>query len=168
MLSSKIYSLVLLSLFGLARSADDVTTTITTTPYVTATTTVGLQEDIYATEYIYTDDNGKLTTTTVLASTVTNPAVLQEQWQLLQGTTPTTKPSADPSSSDDNSNKPSSSTTATSDNSESSPTGFFTEIKVEVPEGVYSTSTKYTHTVLDDGQTAALELVVLYTAFCEV
>ncbi|KGQ90846.1 hypothetical protein MEQ_01152 [Candida albicans P87] len=161
MLSSKIYSLVLLSLFGLARSADDVTTTITTTPYVTATTTVGLQEDIYATEYIYTDDNGKLTTTTVLASTVTNPAVLQE-------TTPTTKPSADPSSSDDNSNKPSSPTTATSDNSESSPTGFFTEIKVEVPEGVYSTSTKYTHTVLDDGQTAALELVVLYTAFCEV
>ncbi|KAF6069374.1 hypothetical protein FOB64_003027 [Candida albicans] len=160
MLSSKIYSLVLLSLFGLARSADDVTTTITTTPYVTATTTVGLQEDIYATEYIYTDDNGKLTTTTVLASTVTNPAVLQ-------GTTPTTKPSADPSSSDDNSNKPSSSTTATSDNSESSPTGFFTEI-FEVPEGVYSTSTKYTHTVLDDGQTAALELVVLYTAFCEV
>ena len=86
MLSSKIYSLVLLSLFGLARSADDVTTTITTTPYVTATTTVGLQEDIYATEYIYTDDNGKLTTTTVLASTVTT---------VLQETTPT-KPSADP------------------------------------------------------------------------
>ena len=83
MLSSKIYSLVLLSLFGLARSADDVTTTITTTPYVTATTTVGLQEDIYATEYIYTDDNGKLTTTTVLASTVTNPPCYKKPHLLL-------------------------------------------------------------------------------------
>ncbi|CAX45477.1 conserved hypothetical protein [Candida dubliniensis CD36] len=157
MLSSKIYSLVLLSLFGLVRSAD-ITTTVTTTPYVTATTTVGLQEDIYATEYIFTDENGKLTTTTVLASTVTNPAVLSG-----------TKKSSDTTTS---------STTTTNGNDKSSlesslsfsalPTSFSTEIKVEVPQGVYSTSTKHTHTVLDDGQTAALELVVLYTAFCDV
>lgn len=48
----------------------DSTTTVTVTPEVTYTTTVGYIEDIYETVYIYTNSQSHLTTTTVIGSSV--------------------------------------------------------------------------------------------------
>ncbi|ABN65082.1 predicted protein [Scheffersomyces stipitis CBS 6054] len=66
---TKLYSLVLLSLLGLsAVNAADTTTTVEVTPTITATTTVSVVEQIYETEYIYTNGDGVLTTETIIVS----------------------------------------------------------------------------------------------------
>ncbi|EGW32275.1 uncharacterized protein SPAPADRAFT_61362 [Spathaspora passalidarum NRRL Y-27907] len=147
-----ILSLTLLSLFKLATADDyDATTVVTTTPHTTEVTTFVAQEDIYGTVYIYTNDDGQLTTQTVL-NTQTNsydPA-----------TTTTSSSSSSASSSTTASsyslyNDPVSETDTTT----SEPT-------LVIPVGDYTTSTKISTTTLDNGNTAIVELVVLYTSDC--
>ncbi|RCK63259.1 hypothetical protein Cantr_09836 [Candida viswanathii] len=198
MVNSKIYSLILLSLLSFARAQDedpDTTTTITTTPVQEQTTTVGLQEDVIGTEYIFTDSNGVLTTTTVIGTTETNPYTLAPETTTEDPTTSTPATATDATSTASSSGAASSvpkdqfsslsgssssqagitttsTTTEDSDETYSPPATsaagnpYFTEIKIDVPPGVYSTSTMYTNTVLDSGKTAVLELVVLHTAVC--
>ncbi|ODV66913.1 hypothetical protein HYPBUDRAFT_152919 [Hyphopichia burtonii NRRL Y-1933] len=63
--------LLALSLVQKAQAETDSTTTVTITPYVTATTYVGMIEQIWETDYIYTDGSGKLTTYTTFGTVFT-------------------------------------------------------------------------------------------------
>ena len=200
--SSRTYTLILLSLLNIVKAADedyDATTTVTTTPIEQQTTTVGLQEDVYGTEYIFTDTNGILTTTTVYGTTEYGPYTLTPASESSSSSTiaaddtsvPSTQADEETSSSQSGSatatattTKPISespsitaASTVTDDAEEEEETSslvattkagnpYFTEIKINVPSGVYSTSTLYSETVLDSGKTAVLELVVLHTSAC--
>ncbi|RLV93398.1 hypothetical protein JA1_002550 [Spathaspora sp. JA1] len=172
----KISALTLLSLIKLTIAADDdagATTTITTTPVTTELATVTAQEDIYGTVYIYTADNGQLTTQTIL-HTELNP------YEPAQSTTDVPASSSTPTSTTTTSSSldalVSSSTPASSDiTTSSTPTSSSTsssslvtssESVIVIPKGEYSSSTKITNTILPNGSTAILELVVLYTQEC--
>ncbi|KAK6895657.1 hypothetical protein K6H09_001359 [Candida tropicalis] len=206
--SSRTYTLILLSLLNIVKAADedyDATTTVTTTPIEQQTTTVGLQEDVYGTEYIFTDTNGILTTTTVYGTTEYGPYTLTPASESSSSSTiaqdetsaQSTQADAETSANQSDSASTSATATATTTTSKSSSEApsitaastvtddadeeekskslvattrvgnpYFTEIKINVPSGVYSTSTLYSETVLDSGKTAVLELVVLHTSAC--
>lgn len=206
--SSRTYTLILLSLLNIVKAADedyDATTTVTTTPIEQQTTTVGLQEDVYGTEYIFTDTNGILTTTTVYGTTEYGPYTLTPASESSSSSTiaqdetsaQSTQAAAETSANQSDSASASATATATTTTSKSSSEApsitaastvtddaeeeekskslvattrvgnpYFTEIKINVPSGVYSTSTLYSETVLDSGKTAVLELVVLHTSAC--
>lgn len=206
--SSRTYTLILLSLLNIVKAADedyDATTTVTTTPIEQQTTTVGLQEDVYGTEYIFTDINGILTTTTVYGTTEYGPYTLTPASESSSSSTiaqdetsaQSTQADAETSANQSDSASASATATATTTTSKSSSEApsitaastvtddadeeekskslvaatrvgnpYFTEIKINVPSGVYSTSTLYSETVLDSGKTAVLELVVLHTSAC--
>lgn len=144
------------------------TTTVTTTPVVTLTTTVSMAEEIYETDYIYTNEAGVLTTyvTRVTSfkplgadstdSTLTTTKVVLSSPAV---TFPTLVPSqTDPSSS------ASVAPLDTTSSGSLSPTG--APLSFSVPPGHYSTSTLTTLTVEADGKTTVLELEVLYTTVC--
>ncbi|KAG2736423.1 hypothetical protein G9P44_000513 [Scheffersomyces stipitis] len=152
---TKLYSLVLLSLLGLsAVNAADTTTTVEVTPTITATTTVSVVEQIYETEYIYTNGDGVLTTETIIGST---------GYSTLSGSTATASPatgatvSGSPPATTD-------AATPTTTASTSPTSNLFADYTA--PPGDYSTATETKTTVLDSGVTAVYELVVLYTTVC--
>ncbi|CAK9436093.1 uncharacterized protein LODBEIA_P06510 [Lodderomyces beijingensis] len=158
------------------------TTTVTTIPAVTATTTVPGQVNVEGIVYIWTNEEGVLTTTTVYVTTETGPV---EQPPATSSEEPVVETSAaEPASSSgetpaETTEAPvSATTTAPAESSVTVPAETSSQdnltalapnvstISVDVPEGDYATSTTTTYTTLLGGETAVLELVVLYTQVC--
>ncbi|KAK7684823.1 hypothetical protein QCA50_012066 [Cerrena zonata] len=244
--------LLALSLVQKAQAETDSTTTVTITPYVTATTYVGMIEQIWETDYIYTDGSGKLTTYTTFGTvftydtdittptpaaskvaatsvpTLTDSSVLSlgnpvsflsssassvssipslsevisspayessravltpyytgsvssslilplESSALTSAQASSALTSAQASSLSSSASSlislTSANSLASSDPASSEPVlllGAFstTEIPCSVPDGDYTTSTSSTKTTLNDGSTAVLEYIVLFTENC--
>lgn len=141
-------SLIIPALFAIAATAtttDEYETTVTSTtvPVVTAVSTLQAQEELFGAVYIYTNDEGVLTTETIFTATTI------EQPDLPEATTP-----ADPAASEGNLEP---TTTPTPDDGNQ---------ELVIPPGDYITSTFHTSTVLAGGETVGLDLVVLYTEEC--
>lgn len=101
-----------LLLIGAAMGQSTTTIDTTITPTVTFTTTVDLIEQVYETEYIYTDDTGHLTTSIVIGSTAyVSP-------EALDTSTSSSSSSSSPSSSSISSDAIVSATTAVQSNSD--------------------------------------------------
>ncbi|KAI5969255.1 hypothetical protein CANMA_001702 [Candida margitis] len=218
MVSPKISALLLFTLSALLSKANaedttsyDGTTVVTVTPQATSTTTVPQVVEQNGVVYIWTNEQGVLTTTTVFTQTTTLAEAEATPTDDTTSTGDSTTPTSDPSNSSpvavstsptttssistSSGAPPTSSTpqetgesssTATDNNSSVQKTsssapdsssapgassttvapGSVIVIPTDVPEGDYSTSTVTSETVLDNGSTAVLELVVLYTAVC--
>ncbi|KAI3404054.1 hypothetical protein KGF56_003090 [Candida oxycetoniae] len=198
MLSLKLVSLLLVAANSFVRgetedtTSYDGTTVITTTPSVVATTTIPAVVDVYGDVYIWTNEAGALTSTTLYV-TVTRE---------IDATATPAEPSTNDSSASEPTEEPSASANASSGSSQQVPqvtsavpattatstaplsTTFATPpssssssdvsavapnrttISTDIPDGDYATKTVTTDTILSDGSTAVLELVVLYTAVC--
>lgn len=170
----------------------DSTTTVTTTPTITSTTTVNVVEEIFETEYIYTNSLGSLTTSVVVGSTAIVPSIQETDASsaYAQSTIGSSSLSSDalssastdqiiPSSTETESDTV---TTLFTDSLSASATSipisdYLTDVisssltltvnQSAVPSGDYTTSTYATTTVLDGSSSSVvLEYVVLYTDSC--
>lgn len=152
---------------GVAAADEDTTstTTTTTTPVVTATTTVGYIEQIRETEYIYTNSDGQLTTTTATGTSYVLAVVLGESTDTASVALPTNAQSTEEAASLGPSADPSSASATLAPSSSTSPNT--SNNPFSAPPGSYSTGYSTTSTTID-GTSAVVEYVVLYTNTCAV
>lgn len=137
--------LIFLAVLESTAAEETSTTTITVTPTVTSTVTVAYLEDLYETVYEYTNSLGKSTTTTVTGSTHIRLFTPLPPSQAAASATGT--------ASIGNINGASLSTQPTS-------------VPSSIPLGKYSTSEYTKTTTIEDGSSAVVEYVVLYTSTC--
>ncbi|KAI5965490.1 hypothetical protein KGF57_000756 [Candida theae] len=226
MVSTRINALLLLTLGALlskVHAADgdttsyDGTTVVTVTPQATATTTVPQVVEENGVVYIWTNEAGVLTTTTIYTQTTTlanaeatstdqgsttatdttptdqgssssvptvestsssisttsgpPPSSVAQETGEAQSSSTTSQPNESSSSGEVSSSPSSGAAPAATSPSDATSTALATGnsvivIPTQVPEGDYSTETITTNTVLENGSTAVLELVVLHTAVC--
>lgn len=121
------------------------TTTVTVTPTVTATVTVAYLEDIYETVYEYTNSLSKSTATTVTGST--HIGIFTPLSPVQDAVSPTSTASIGNLSGASLSTQPLS-------------------VPTLIPLGEYSTSEYTKTTTIEDGSSAVIEYVVLYTSSC--
>lgn len=179
--------LISLATSVLADTSYDSTTTVTVTPAITMTTTIGYIEEIFETAYIYTNSYGSLTTSTATGSTEFFPAT-GILWPELASSATNDGASETGSSTSVSTTLEAAASVATSNaiselrygtssivTSSTSLPSYSALSDVEkaiaestsaIPYGEYSTSTSATTTTFQDGSSAVIEYVVLYTQDC--